>query len=595
MTLALLPPRPSSRAMASVRGRSLTRGRGAGILCSSMALTKRDAHEGLQAGSKQLATRAVPSQEEWREALDRFRSASENEGNAEAWEGLAQAAWWLQDLATLFPAREKAFQLYSTSGDRLGAARVATALGNDYFDFRGEHAVANGWLRRAKSLLEGLPASEEQAWLAIWEARLALMARRDSQSAKELCGKARELGLRLGFGQVEPLALALSGLALLSEGEALEGMSQLDEASAAALGGATGDPLAVGLTCCYLIGACEQVGDFERAAQWCQRLEEFCNRTEFTSLLTNCRLQYGTVLTIQGQWEEADRQLRAAAADMERWRPALLPGALARLGELRRRQERLEEASHLFERAGNHPIALLGAARIDMGRGNRQGARDLIQLFLRRLPAAATIQRVPGLELLLRLELQEGGTERARQVLLELQAATESLDAPASRAAYLAALAEITRAEGAATAWLEQLEDAADLYAQAGMPLEEAHCRLRLGSDLLALGRLDSAMRAARRAQSLFGELQAASGLAETRRLLGRADTEASKRREGALTVREREVLRLVASGLSDREIAQRLDLSAHTVHRHLANIRARLAVGSRAAAVAKAMAEDLL
>jgi pimeloyl-ACP methyl ester carboxylesterase/DNA-binding CsgD family transcriptional regulator len=56
-----------------------------------------------------------------------------------------------------------------------------------------------------------------------------------------------------------------------------------------------------------------------------------------------------------------------------------------------------------------------------------------------------------------------------------------------------------------------------------------------------------------------------------------------------ALSDREREVLRLVADGLSDAEIAARLHLSPHTVHRHVANIRTKLAQPSRAAAVAQA------
>ncbi len=61
------------------------------------------------------------------------------------------------------------------------------------------------------------------------------------------------------------------------------------------------------------------------------------------------------------------------------------------------------------------------------------------------------------------------------------------------------------------------------------------------------------------------------------------------------LSGREREVLGLVASGLSDREIAEQLVLSQHTVHRHVANIRHKLGRGSRAAAVAEAARLGLL
>jgi pimeloyl-ACP methyl ester carboxylesterase/DNA-binding CsgD family transcriptional regulator len=61
------------------------------------------------------------------------------------------------------------------------------------------------------------------------------------------------------------------------------------------------------------------------------------------------------------------------------------------------------------------------------------------------------------------------------------------------------------------------------------------------------------------------------------------------------LTSRETEVLALVASGLSDREIAERLVLSPHTVHRHVANVRTKLGLPTRAAAVAAATKRGLL
>ena len=61
------------------------------------------------------------------------------------------------------------------------------------------------------------------------------------------------------------------------------------------------------------------------------------------------------------------------------------------------------------------------------------------------------------------------------------------------------------------------------------------------------------------------------------------------------LSRREREVLALVATGLSDPEIAEQLVLSQHTVHRHVANIRTKLGRGSRTAAVAEAARLGLL
>ncbi|HVN61500.1 MAG TPA: alpha/beta fold hydrolase [Gaiellaceae bacterium] len=63
----------------------------------------------------------------------------------------------------------------------------------------------------------------------------------------------------------------------------------------------------------------------------------------------------------------------------------------------------------------------------------------------------------------------------------------------------------------------------------------------------------------------------------------------------GELSEREREVLRLVAEGLSDADIAERLVLSPHTVHRHVANIRRKLGLHSRSAAAAAAARAGLI
>ncbi|WP_238998533.1 response regulator transcription factor [Nocardioides limicola] len=63
----------------------------------------------------------------------------------------------------------------------------------------------------------------------------------------------------------------------------------------------------------------------------------------------------------------------------------------------------------------------------------------------------------------------------------------------------------------------------------------------------------------------------------------------------GLLTRRETEVLQLIARGLADRQIAARLTLSEHTVHRHVSNILAKLGVGKRSSAVAFAVRHGML
>ena len=137
---------------------------------------------------------------------------------------------------------------------------------------------------------------------------------------------------------------------MVTEGEVAAGMSRLDEATAAATAGELSDPAMIGTACCYLIRACEQVHDYDRAAQWCERVREFCRRWKFTHLFSACRIQYASLLTLRGEWAEAEREIEALRRHVERVQPRVVPIALIRLADLRRRQGRWEEADALLRR-----------------------------------------------------------------------------------------------------------------------------------------------------------------------------------------------------------------------------------------------------
>jgi hypothetical protein len=81
-----------------------------------------------------------------------------------------------------------------------------------------------------------------------------------------------EVGRALGVPELEMVGLGVEGAALVSEGDLEGGMRRLDEATAAALAGEAQNLVCVGWACCYLIGACEQVRDYDRAGQWCVRV-----------------------------------------------------------------------------------------------------------------------------------------------------------------------------------------------------------------------------------------------------------------------------------------------------------------------------------
>jgi LuxR family transcriptional regulator, maltose regulon positive regulatory protein len=141
-----------------------------------------------------------------------------------------------------------------------------------------------------------------------------------------------------------------------------------------------------------------------------------------------------------------------------------------------------------------------------------------------------------------------------------------------------------------------------DLFLQSGAPFEVARARIELARALGTLGRIDAARDEIGRAVDLLSELKAELEIARARTVLESLTSAqasqgqpAQSRRQDRLTKREIEILRLVAEGLNNQTIAERLFVSDHTVHRHLANILSKLSVSTRAAAVAQAARRGLL
>ena len=126
--------------------------------------------------------------------------------------------------------------------------------------------------------------------------------------------------------------------------------------------------LAVGVVCCWQMFACERVRDYDRAVQWCHRVKEFAKRWRNVTLSGVCRAQYPGVLIWRGDWAAAETELGRAATDLASTKPAMVGQALARLGDLRLRQGRREEAAERFDRSGTSAPAVAGRGAADGGR-----------------------------------------------------------------------------------------------------------------------------------------------------------------------------------------------------------------------------------
>jgi len=539
----------------------------------------------------------------WTDARAAFDAVLATEELPEALEGLGLAAWWLDLADVVFDSRERAYRLYLGRDDRASAARVAVWLAWDCWAFRGEHAVANGWLQRARRHLEGLPPCSERAWLDVREGSLCLLEEGDPERAHALASDGIRAAREVGNVDLEMLGRAVQGLALVASGAVAEGMRLLDEVNTAVVAGELTDLVAIGLSSCYLIAACERVRDYDRAVQWCTRLKAFCAKWGLRPLFAVCRTQYASICLWRGTWLEAEEELRAASQELAASRPAMTGDAIVRLAELRRRQGRLVDASALFEQAGAHGLALLGRAELAYDRGDCRAAGEQASRYLRHVPTQNRTDRAAALDLLVRAMTGVGDREGAATALAELSSIATLVATPTLRASASFAAGFVALSDGKADAARQHLEDAVDFYLQSGAPFELARARVELARALAALGRSDAAAEEAQRAMGLFSELKAEHEMARTRTVIdsiAAAPSGASTRANsavaaGGLTKREIEVLRLVAEGLNNQTIAERLFVSDHTVHRHLANILSKLSVSTRAAAVAQAARRGLL
>ncbi|HLQ17219.1 MAG TPA: LuxR C-terminal-related transcriptional regulator [Candidatus Eisenbacteria bacterium] len=491
----------------------------------------------------------------------------------------------LDDYPRAFRHLEISYRLHREVGDFAAAARASIALAQVEVA-GGNGAGARGWLGRAKRLIDEIGPCVEEGYY-----RIAMMGCEvpDVIELEASSSRALEVARTFRDTNLEVRALADSGLALISLGRTADGLKRLDEALTAVISGEVRDLVTCGFTCCAVVSACSLLGDIDRLTRLIENLRrvasERFNGFQPPILTSHCHQTYGGMLSEAGRWEEAEAELRRAVeVSVGAGHRA---AAMAGLAELRIHQNRTSEAAVLLRGWEDRLETAPAQARLHDARDELDVAASTLRWALRE-QATNVVASAALLAHLVDVECRRGAeyVSVADDVARRLEAIADSLASPGIRAMARLSRGRVQTARG---------EDASATLQAALRDLGNDE-RPRLRAEVhLALAEAErerdvaAATTQARAALAIFERLGArrdADRAAVLLRSVGvsvraRADT-TNRNAPGALSRREREVVPLIAEGLSNAEIAKRLFVTPKTIEHHVTSILGRLDLRTR-------------
>ena len=524
---------------------------------------------------------------DWAVARDRFRAARDvGVLGADDFFALAEAAWWLGEIDESLAAFEQAYRRYLQAGQPRRAAMAAMFLAAHSTE-RGDLAIGSGWMGRVHRLLRDQPEGAEHGYPLYFDV-FSAMAGGDLDGAVARARRMQEVGRRFGDPNLVAIGVLGQGRALIKQGRVDDGMALLDEAMLAALSDEL-HPVWTGGIYCHLMDACHQLVDLRRAGEWTQAATRWCERLPEAVLYRGvCRVHRAQVLQVRGAWEQAEREATRASSDLLGVHVGTVAEGHYQVGEVRRLRGDLSGAEEAFRRAhqlGRDPQPGLALLRLAQGRVDAASASIRVAL------AGETRDRLRRARLCaaqVEIALAAKDREAAHAASDELTATAAAYGSSGLEAASRQAQGAVLLADGQAAQALPTLRSACRLWQGLEAPYDTAKIRLLLAGASRALGDEDAAALELDAARVVFERLGAALDTRTVTKLLGRSGL------PGGLTDREAEVLRLVAAGNSNREIAAVLVLSDKTVARHLSNIYTKLGLSSRTAATAYAFEHGL-
>jgi ATP/maltotriose-dependent transcriptional regulator MalT len=485
---------------------------------------------------------------------------------------------------------ERAHRAYVAAREPVRASRIAFWLGLTSL-FRGESGPASGWLGRAERLLESRDCVE-RGYLLLPEAEQCLGAG-NGDAAYDVASRAAAIGRRFLDADLVACARHLEGRALLQRGRIEAGLVLLDEAMLDVVAAAL-SPIMTGLIYCSVIEACQQVYALSRAREWTHALSRWCEQQpQMVAFTGTCLVHRAEVLQFGGAWPNAMLEARRAcerSREADRNPPGSAFYQQAEIHRFRGDFAAAEEAYRGASRLGCDPQPGLSLLRL------AQGRTDVAAASIRRALNVSTdrLQRARLLPACIEILLATGALEEACNASRELEQIAEHITTDALRAMAKHGRGAVEHASGNARAAVVTLRRAFDAWQRIEAPYAEARVRVLIGLACRDLHDEESAALEFQAARFAFERLGAAPDLGRLEALenaVERADTANAR---PSLTGRELQVLRLIATGRTNKAIATELSVSERTIDRHVSNILTKLDVPSRAAATAYACTRQL-
>jgi DNA-binding NarL/FixJ family response regulator len=526
----------------------------------------------------------------WAEARSAFERALQTIETPEIHDGLGLALWWLNEIDAAHYHRALAYKGFKEQGAVGRAAMIACWLAREQIFLNANFPAMQGWFARAERLLPQVESELELSWYVMMRATMTAKPDERVLITTQIIQTARELE----NSALEAFSLAFYGQALVRLGRVGEGMAALDEAMTMTTGGEVADFMVISEVFCVMLSTCEVAGDLVRSELWCRIASEFAHRYNCPFLSAYCRTAYGGLMTAMGRWQDAESALMQAIRAFEQGHKGLRVHAVIKLADLRVCQGKIEEAEVMLEGMEDQEAAIIPLARLCLQKGETSLAKGILE---RALPTSSpySLHHLPVLLLLVEVLLSMEDVEGLQQIAASLTSLAEQAQSALLTAQIEFIKGQISFQAGDFEAAKASFNAALEYLQSYEQSLLAGQIRLRM-AQVLQWSDPAGAVAWAKGALATFERIGAEHDAAEAAGLLRQLGVArgAAPRLQTLLTQREMEIVSLLALGLTNRDIAERLVISAKTVEHHVSRILGKLNLRSRAEVAAFAASGKL-